>query len=318
MPAKRQNMSHQEHGVLYFGDPRGALALLERQVKVCGIVHGRKGGEGYRKLLTFLKNQNLKHIPRWQKPNLTDTKLVAEFLRLKPDLIISGFYPRQIPQEVLHIAPGFNVHPSDLPKWRGPDPAYWVIASGESETAICIHELTEGLDEGRIAHRVKLPVLPKESGGALARRLERDAAELLGQWVAKRYVLARTQNLSIKDLPLQLSEQIGQPSWAPLVSPDEVEIDWSKPAYKIDHLVRAASPDPGAFSAIDTGFHPELLVVYTGKVIKNDRLDTVPFGSPIIIKGECLIKCGEGAYQLGRIKVGRREMHGRDLARLLS
>lgn len=305
-------------GVLYFGDPRGAIALLTRGVPLCGVVHGRRGGEGYRRLLKLLAELELQSLPRWQKPDLTDPELIEVFKALKPDLLISGFYPRLIPREVLDIAPGYNVHPSDLPKWRGPDPAYWVIASGESQTAICIHELTEALDEGAIAHRVVVDVRSRESGGALARRLERDAAERLGEWVADRYQQALALGVPVNSLPLELTPQRGEASWAPLVSPDEVEVDWRRPALEVDHLVRASSPDPGAFSSLDTGFKPELLVIYSGRAVSDDRLEVLPPGTPVIVNGECLIKCGEGAYQLGRVKVGRREMRGSELARLLS
>lgn len=305
-------------GVLYLGDPRGALALLSRGVPLCGLIHGRRGGEGYRRLLKELTARGLSRLPRWQKPDLTDPALIQRLRALQPGLIISGFYPRVIPKEVLDLAPGFNVHPSDLPKWRGPDPAYWVIATGETQTALCIHSLTEGLDEGAIAHKVTVQVRARESGGSLARRLERDAAELLGVWVAERFGEALTQGTPILEGSVSLQPQRGEPSWAPLVSPDDVEIDWGRSAVEVDQLVRAASPDPGAFSAIDTGFSPELLVVYSGRPIVNERLEVLPTGSPVIVQGECLIKCGHGAYQLGRIKVGRREMKGRDLARLLS
>jgi len=305
--------------VLYFGDPRGALELLKRGVELCGIVHGRRGGEGYRSLLKAIDERyGLKRFPRWQKPDLSDPELISALRSLRPALLISGFYPRVIPPEVLAIAPGYNVHPSDLPKWRGPDPAYWVIASGEPETAICIHQLSEELDEGAIAARYPVKVRARESGVALARRLERRSAELLGAWVAELFQRAARARCLVTELELKLEPQRGEPSWAPLVAPDELEIDWELSALEVERLVRAASPYPGAYSALDTGFSPELLVIYSGRAHSDERLESLPIGAPVLIKGECYIKCGSGAYQLGRIKVGRREMSGAELARLLS
>ena len=40
--------------VLYFGDPAGALALMDRGVRLCGVVHGRRGGRGLKSLLPRL------------------------------------------------------------------------------------------------------------------------------------------------------------------------------------------------------------------------------------------------------------------------
>ena len=307
--------------MLYFGEPRGALELLKRGVPLCGLVHGRKGGEGYRHLLsalTSLAEERGAPLPRWRKPNLSDPELIEQFKALKPDLIISGFYPRAISAEVLALAPGYNVHPSDLPKWRGPDPAYWVLRSGETRTAICVHQLTPALDEGAIAHRVEVQVRSRESGGALALRLERQAARVIADFTADLYKRAESEGIHVAELPLTLTPQEGEASWAPLVSPDEVEIDWSAPAQEVDQLVRASSPDPGAFSALDTGFQPELLVVYRGRPHFDERLESAPVGAPIIIKGQCYIKCGVGVYRLDRVKVGRKEMSGARLAELLS
>ena len=247
--------------------------------------------------------------------SLKDTEALKA---LEPELIVSGFYPRAIPAAVLALAPGYNVHPSDLPKWRGPDPAYWVIRSGDTHTAICVHQLTPELDEGAIAHRVEVKVRPRESGVALARRLERDAALTLADFIASLYQRATREGVAVGQLEVALSPQEGEASWAPLVSPDEVEIDWASSAEEVERFVRAASPYPGAFSALDTGFQPELLVVYRGRAHRDERLETIPTGAPIVMGGRCYIKCGEGAYRLDRVRVGRREMSGERLAELLS
>jgi methionyl-tRNA formyltransferase len=290
--------------VLYLGDPRGALALLDRGVTLCGVVHGRRGGPGWRRLLTRLRDEH-PGVPRWLRPDLSAPEVVSALAATAPTLLASGFYPRVIPPAALALAPGYNVHPSDLPRWRGPDPSYWVIRSGESTTAICVHALTERLDEGDIARRVEVPVRWWESGGALAARLEREAAEVLGAFIAE---LAG-------GLAPTLTPQRGAPTWAPLVDPDDVEIDWSWSALDVSCLVRAASPQPGAFSGIGS----ELMVVLRGLPVEDERFAQVPAGSPVLLDGECYIRCGgaRDAYRLDRVRVGRREMTGRELGALL-
>ena len=138
-------------GVLYFGDPQGALHLIEANVRLVGLVHGRIGGPGWQRLHTALRNQG--PIRRWQRPDLSDGLVIEELRALKPTLIVSCFYPDLIPTALLDLAPGINVHPSDLPQWRGPDPVIHTILSGQLSTAICIHELAEGLDTGAIYRR---------------------------------------------------------------------------------------------------------------------------------------------------------------------
>ena len=167
--------------VLYFGDPQGALALLERGVPVCGVVHGRRGGPGLRRLLP-----RLGAVPRWHRPDLEDPAVVGALGALHPTLLVAGFYPRRIPASVLALAPGVNVHPSDLPRWRGPDPTHWTIRAGDTRTAVCVHWLTDGLDEGDVLLREPVEVEPRESAGHLAERLETLGAQRLADVAARR------------------------------------------------------------------------------------------------------------------------------------
>ncbi len=284
--------------VLYFGDPQGALALLDRGLPLVGVVHGRRGGPGWQRLVP-----RVRALPRWMRPDLDDPAVVAELAALAPTLLVSGFFPRRIPEPVLALAPGVNVHPSDLPRWRGPDPAYWAIVSGDTHTAACVHDLASGLDEGAVLHRAPVAIKPHESGGALAVRMEAFAAEVLGDVVARMVAGER-----FTPVP-----QTGAVSWAPLIDPDSVEIDWTAPAAQVHCLVRAASPEPGAF----TGIGEELLVVYSGRPVDAGRFAALPPGTPFVRGGVAHLRCGDGAYRLGRLRLGKRLITGRVLASLL-
>ncbi|MCA9538412.1 MAG: hypothetical protein KC620_05960 [Myxococcales bacterium] len=282
--------------VLYFGDPRGALALLERGATLVGVVHGRRGGPGWSKLLPRLAG-----VPRWTRPDLD--AVLGPLADTRPDLIVSGFYPRRIPASVLALAPGINVHPSDLPRWRGPDPITWALRAGDERTAICVHWLTEGVDEGDVLHRVPVLIEARDTGARLADRLEAQCAEVVAD-VALR--LLRGEKLAPQP-------QMGEVTWAPLVHPDEWEIDWSRPAVEIDRFVRAASPDPGAF----TGIGEELLVILGGRPLSADQFEALVPGTPFVRSGHAFIRCGEDAYRLDRVRLGQRTLNGRQLAELL-
>lgn len=93
------------------------------------------------------------HVEKSLKPlteallaeNEIDFLLVVDFGYLVPEWLI------QMPK----IAP-INVHPSDLPKYRGSSPAQFVLLYGETESAVAIMRLTAGLDEGPIINAPKL------------------------------------------------------------------------------------------------------------------------------------------------------------------
>ncbi len=284
--------------VLYFGDPLGALALLDRGVRLVGVVHGRPGGVGRSRLIP-----QVRHLPRWTTPDLADPVVVAALAALEPALIVGCFYPRRIPMAVLDLAPGLNVHPSDLPRWRGPDPCHWTVRAGDATTALCVQWLAEGLDEGAVLSREVLAVGPRENAGHLATRLERLGAERIAE------VAVRVLGGEI----IEATPQSGEVTWAPLVPGDDLEIDWSRPAAEVDRLVRASAPDPGAF----TGIGSELIVVFAGQPVEAGAFSVLPPGTPFVRKGLAHIRCADEAYRLDRLQVGRKALSGRAFAGLL-
>lgn len=287
-------------GILYFGDPRGALALLDRGAPLVGVVHGRRGGPG-RQTLT----PRIRDLPRFTLPDLNDPVVVAALAALRPALIVAAFYPRRIPAPVLAIAPGLNVHPSDLPRFRGPDPTAWTIRSGDAETALCVQHLALGLDEGDVLVRERHAVGPRETAGTLADRLEARGAELIAE-VALAFLAGRAP---------PASPQVGEVVWAPLLSPDDAEVDFSQTAVEVDRFVRAAAPFPGAFTGI--GEANELLVLHAVTPVAAGRFAVLPPGTPFVREGIAHIRCGDEAVRLDRLTLGKRRLTGARLADLL-
>ncbi|MEE2788163.1 MAG: formyltransferase family protein [Myxococcota bacterium] len=284
--------------VLFFGDPAGALALIERGVQLVGLVHGRPGGRGRRAL-----SPHLVGLPRWRLPDLSSPSVVAALADTAPRLIVSYFYPRMIPQSVLNLAPGINVHPSDLPRWRGPDPCTWAIRSGDAQTAICVHQLTEGIDEGDVLHRLVVPIMPRDNTGRLAKRVENLGADLVAD-VAEQILAGKAPTAR---------PQTGSVTWAPTLDPDDWEIDWHQPAKVVDAWVRAASPEPGAY----TGIGRELLVILDGRPVDAEQFERLEPATPFVRAGRAYIRCGLGAYRVDRVRLGRRFLTGRQFAALL-
>ena len=106
--------------------------------------------------------------------------------------------------------------------------------------------------------------------------------------------------------------QTGEVTWAPLVEPEEWEIDWTQTAVDIDRLIRAALPDPGAY----TGIGDELLVILNARPTDSGIFDSLPPGTPYVHGGYLNIRCGQGALSLRRVRLGRRHLSGAELARL--
>ena len=131
----------------------------------------------------FAQKHNLKIIQP-EKLNL-DIQCPSEDF----DLFIVASYGKIIPKSILDIPKlgTLNVHPSLLPKFRGPSPIQSFILSGQEKTGVAIMLMDEQVDHGSILAQQNLEAKLPSSLGSLAskwlnaKQLEEKLAELGGQ-----------------------------------------------------------------------------------------------------------------------------------------
>lgn len=78
----------------------------------------------------------------------------------QPDIILVSCYARRLPQSILSLAHKgcFNVHPSLLPKFRGPNPLFWQLREGVKEYGVTLHRITNDFDAGNIISQQKVNI----------------------------------------------------------------------------------------------------------------------------------------------------------------
>ncbi|MFD7578561.1 formyltransferase family protein [Kitasatospora sp. NPDC059817] len=106
----------------------------------------------------------------------------------RPDLVVCNGSPWKLPAEVLRVPRlgVLNVHPSLLPRHRGPMPIHWAVRPGDPETGVTVHWMDESFDTGRILVQRGGVELPDDLDGdsmfaeiqALSRELLSEALEL--------------------------------------------------------------------------------------------------------------------------------------------
>jgi methionyl-tRNA formyltransferase len=107
---------------------------------------------------------------------------VAERLRsLRPDLICIATFPRLIPQEITRLAPlgTINVHPSLLPRHRGPLPLFWTYHADDRATGITVHHASQTFDAGDIILQESFPLPRAYPHATLNEDIARRGASLL-------------------------------------------------------------------------------------------------------------------------------------------
>jgi len=100
------------------------------------------------------------------QPEKIESRLLREKIKnLKPDLGIVAAYGQILPKTILDIPKyGFlNIHPSLLPRWRGPSPIQYTILNGDKETGVTIILMNEKMDEGPII-ALSFLLKPSQSG----------------------------------------------------------------------------------------------------------------------------------------------------------
>jgi methionyl-tRNA formyltransferase len=224
--------------VAFFGLPLAALLLRGdgHTLVYAGIC--RRGALGTRRLVRALGAANVDLVP-----NLDDPEMRTRVAAARPDLIVSWFWTKRIPPPILELAPlgALGVHPSLLPRHRGPDPYYWAIASGDDVTGVTAHRLDATYDTGAILGQKRLPIDPTWTAWTLAKKLDRPSLSLLRE-VVKAHAEGRP--------PAETPQDAAQATEAPEPTDDDLEIRWSELADRVVRRVRAASPWPGAFTEI--------------------------------------------------------------------
>ena len=155
------------------------------------------------------------------------------------ELLIVASYSRILGANLLdRFDVGINLHPSMLPRHRGPNPFFWVIRLGEAETAVTLHRLTPGADDGPILSQAAIPLDGTETQGSLRRRCAEVAAASLGDLLAQGIS-------SLAGLPGQAQDE-AVASWEDKPRDADYRLTGRESRVEADRLLRAATPYPGA------------------------------------------------------------------------
>jgi methionyl-tRNA formyltransferase len=160
---------------------------------------------------------------------------------LSPDLIVVSTFSQIITKPVIQI-PKFgviNIHPSLLPRYRGPTPTTWALVNGEEETGLSIHFIEdETIDSGRMITQSRMRISPEDTDGTLRRKL----AELSKAALSRAIGLVLTTDRG--SFPPQ-DESLATHFRKRTIHDAEISAD--RPFEEIINRIRAMSPYPGAY-----------------------------------------------------------------------
>lgn len=235
--------------IVFFGTPQFSADFLqgllnEPSFDIAGVICQPDEPLGRKKILTPPPTKQLAathNIPVFQPTKLKDDAFIESLRTLQADAFVVVAYGRIIPQIILDLPKlgVINVHPSLLPKYRGPSPMQSAIAAGETETGISIMLLDALMDHGPILAQTKLPITPTTTSESLMATVVDLGVPLLIDTLKKLE--------SGKITPIEQEHTAA--TICSLLSRTDGLIDWTQPAHLIDAKIRGLNPWPGTSTA---------------------------------------------------------------------
>src|SRR4030042_4930116 len=185
--------------IVFFGTPSVAQICLEKLIdsslkpQLVVAAPDKKAGRGRKLQMSPVKRTAFDNkIDVLQPKNLQDKKFQFSIFNFQFDLAILVAYGKIIPKEILSIPKyGFvNIHPSLLPKYRGPSPIQSAILAGDAKTGITVIKLDEKMDHGPIMARKEIKIKNNDTHVTLVEKLGKLGAELLLETLPE-YILGK-------------------------------------------------------------------------------------------------------------------------------
>ena len=295
--------------LVFAGTPEPALPALHRLIEsprheVIAVLSrpdaasGRRGKPAPSPVAALAADHGIP-VLKPSRPN--SAEFVAELSDLAPDCCAVVAYGALLSAELLAVPTHgwVNLHFSLLPAWRGAAPVQAAIAAGDSVTGATTFLIEPALDSGPVYGVVTETIAPTDTAGDLLGRLAVSGAALLEATID-----------GIADATLAAKQQPADGvSVAPKITVEQARVRWDLPAHAVDRLIRAVTPNPGAWTMIGD------LRVKLGPVTVTDDA-ALPPGQLDVHRNRVLVGTGSAPVALGIVQPpAKKPMAAADWAR---
>ena len=290
------------------GAPAFALPTLEalsdgpHDVVAAYTQPDRGAGRGRRVTESPVKRRALELGIETRTPtSLKDSEAVAALAALRPDAAAVVAYGRFLPGAVLDLFPkgALNLHPSLLPRHRGPSSINWPIIFGETKTGLSIFWPDNGLDTGPILLQKEVEIGPDDTLGSvyfnhlfpLGVDATIEAVDLVRADNAPRTPQWELAGADAGTDPSELGTYEG---WC---RAEQVRIDWQESVAKVYNLIRGSNPQPGAW----TTHRGKQLQIFDSRLAETGASPGAGAVSSVTDDGFC-VWAGDGQIEVLRVR----------------
>jgi methionyl-tRNA formyltransferase len=312
MKVRRSSRNDKKEGkirmkVLFLGTDEFAIpsleAIVEKHEVIAVITQPEKPkGRGRKVAPTPVKTAAERlGIPVMEPENLRKKHFRNELGELEYEVVVLAAYGKILPESFLEKPEKgcVCIHPSLLPEYRGCSPIETAIMEGKDKTGISVFFIDREIDTGDVICQEEFNISSEDTGGTLRERLARESPHIILK--------------ALDDIENNRVEPVGQDGCRACYSPkycrEDALINWTDSAERINNMVRAFNPKPGAYTCFRNG----ILKIQKSAVIESEseNKNVVPGTIAGIIKNKGIeISCGNNRLLLLEVQPeGKKSMN---------
>lgn len=150
----------------------------------------------------------------------------ASEYNFSPDMVVVVSYGVILRDNVLSSAPCINIHPSNLPQYRGASPIKTAIYNGDAHSTVCLMQITPEMDAGDVYMRRDFEIGENETNDNIESRVSKIGADMLVEYLSHPSEYAPVP-------------QTGTPTFTHKWTGADEIIDWSRGARAVHNQIRA-------------------------------------------------------------------------------
>jgi len=295
-------MKKEELKILFIGADRYSLIVLEKLIvdnfTVAGVLVPELIGRDQKlkascyHLYDFAKRKGLK-ILEFKKMS---HNFWEDLRRLDTNIAVLTSFGKILPADFISLFKFgvVNVHPSLLPKYRGPSPVQEAIINGDKVSGVTIIQLNNNLDSGDIIYQKEVKIGSKETQQELSKKLFRIGADILSKILIP-YCEGRIK-LKKQDEKLACHTKI--------IKREDGLIDFNQDAQEIYNKWRAYYPWPGIFFYINlNGCQKRVKIIEIEKLVKRKESSNTLKPGLNVLHGKLVLVAKKGVLFLKKVQI---------------
>ena len=236
--------------IVFFGTPSSCLPIVKKIycrfdlslmiAKSSKLTLSRRE-QNESKLEVFANSENINYLT----PDKFDSSFIQNLYSIEPDIFVVCAYGKILNKKVLSIPKygTINIHPSLLPKYRGPSPVQYSIKNLDVHTGFTFIKMDEGIDTGDILFKSSpIKIEDRDTTQSLTEKIFISAAKKINKSIQN--LFDNTHSLSKQNTELA--------TYTKLISKKDGEINWDETSIQLNAKIRAFSNWPGLYTFHNT------------------------------------------------------------------